>query len=113
MQVTSYTMNGSVSGFTTAPTGRPWTSYKMALFRPQCMIYWESDEKQPSNYDNVASRPDEGVSQRHSGGIVMGMFGGQTEFMKFRKYAAEAGIGGFRGVRPGLFWCNPGKLTGD
>ncbi len=40
MQVCSYTMNGSVSGFTTAPTGKPWTSYKMALFKPHYMIYW-------------------------------------------------------------------------
>lgn len=113
MQVTSYTMNGSVSGFQTAPTGRPWVSYKMAQFRPHYMLYWESDERQPSYYDNVASRPDEGASLRHNGGIVMGMFGGQTEFIKFRAYAMEAGIGGFRGNRPGRFWCNPGSRTGE
>jgi len=113
MQVCSYTMNGSVSGFTTAPTGKPYTSYKMAQFKPHYMIYWESDERQPSYYDNVASRPDEGASLRHAGGIVMGMFGGNTEFIKFRQYAMEAGIGGFRGQRPGRFWCNPGKPTGD
>ncbi len=112
MQVCSYTMNGSVSGFQTSPTGKPWVSYKMSLFRPHYMIYWESDEKQPSYYDNVASEPDEGASVRHSGGIVMGMFGGQTEFIKFRQYAMEAGIGGFRGQRPGRFWCNPGKADG-
>lgn len=113
MQVTSYTMNGSVSGFTTAPTGKPYTSYKMAQFKPHFMLFWESDEKQPSNYDNATSQPNEGASQRHSGGIVMGMFGGQTEFIKFRQYAMEAGIGGYRGNRPGRLWCNPGKPTGD
>jgi prepilin-type N-terminal cleavage/methylation domain-containing protein len=113
MQVCSYTMNGSVSGFRTDPTGRPFVSYKLAQFRPHYMIYWESDERQPSYYDNVASRPDEGGSQRHNGGIVMGMFGGQTEFIKFRAYAMEAGIGGFRGQRPGRMWCNPGSPTGD
>jgi prepilin-type N-terminal cleavage/methylation domain-containing protein len=113
MQVTSYTMNGSVSGFTTAPTGKKYTSYKMAQFKPHFMLYWESDEKQPSNYDNATSQPNEGVSQRHSGGIVMGMFGGQTEFIKFRQYAMEAGIGGYAGQKPGRFWCNPGKATGD
>jgi len=41
------------------------------------------------------------------------MFGGQTEYMKFKAYALEAGIGGYRGVRPGRFWCNPGSKTGD
>ncbi len=113
MKVSSYTMNGSVSGFGTTPTGIPFVSYKMNRFRPNRMLYWEANENLPSNYDNVASRPDEGGSQRHNGGIVMGMFGGQTEFIKFQKYALEAGIGGFPGERPGRMWCNPGKPTGD
>jgi prepilin-type N-terminal cleavage/methylation domain-containing protein len=113
MQVTSYTMNGSVSGFGTSPTGRPYVSYKMALFKPHYMIYWESDEKQPGYYDNATSRPDEGGSVRHNGGIVMGMFGGQTEFIKFKAYAMEAGLAGYPGNRPGRMWCNPGKPTGD
>jgi prepilin-type N-terminal cleavage/methylation domain-containing protein len=113
MQVCSYTINGSVSGFTTAPTGKPYTSYTISRFKPNYMIYWESDEKQPSYYDNAASKPDEGVSQRHTGGIVMGMFGAQTEFIKFKTYAYEAGIGGFRGQRPGRMWCNPGSPTGE
>jgi len=112
-QVTSYTMNGSVSAFGTSPTGKPYVSYKMALFKPHYMIYWESDERQPGYYDNVASRPDEGASLRHTGGIVMGMFGGQTEFIKFKAYAMEAGLGGFRGNRPGRMWCNPGSRTGE
>ena len=107
MKVTSYTMNGSVSGFTTAPTGRAWISYKMTQFKPINMLYWESDERQPSYYDNVASRPDEGVSQRHNSGIVMGMFGGQTEFIKFKTYMAELN------ARPGRLWCNPGSPSGN
>src|SRR2546428_1728553 len=108
MQVCSYTMNGSVSGFQTSPTGRPWISYKMSQFRPEYMIYWESDETQPSNYDNVASKPNEGASRRHNGGLVMGMFGSQTEFIKFKNYALEAGLPGYPGYpRPNRFWCSP------
>ena len=41
------------------------------------------------------------------------MFGGQTEYMKYNKYLQEAGIGGFGGIRPGRFWCNPASPTGD
>jgi hypothetical protein len=107
MQVCSYTMNGSVSGFQTSPTGKPWVSYKMTLFRPHYMLYWESDERDYANYDNVASRPTEGCSQRHSGGIVMGLFGGSTEFIKYEKYWNETT------QRPGRLWCNPGSPTGD
>ena len=113
MKVCSYTMNGSVSAFKTDPTTIPFVSYKMSRFKADAMIYWESDEKQPSYYDNVASSPNEGGSQRHNGGIVMGMFGGHTEFIKFKKYSFEAGIGGYPGQRPGRMWCNPGSKTGD
>ena len=113
MKVCSYTMNGSVSGFGTSPTGVPYRSYKLSRFPPKGMIYWESDENQPSYYDNVASKPNEGASQRHNGGIVMGMFDGRIEFIKFKKYIIEAGIGGYPGERPGRMWCNPGSPTGD
>jgi hypothetical protein len=113
MQVGSYVMNGAVSAYTTGPANRQWGTYKMTSFAPQNMLYWEADEKQPSNWDNVASRPDEGVTQRHNQGCVMGMFGGQTEYMKFKNYAQEAGIGGYPGVRPGRFWCNPATPRGD
>jgi len=112
MQVCSYMMNGAVSAYTTGPRGQ-WSTYKLSDFQPHFMLYWEADEKQPSNYDNVASEPNEGVTQRHNTGTVMGMFGGQTEYMKFKAYYMEAGIGGYPGVRPGRFWCNPGSRTGD
>ncbi len=112
MKVCSYMMNGAVSAYGTGPRG-PYTTYKMTQFSPDAMAYWEADERQPSNYDNVASRPDEGVTQRHNTGTVMGNFGGHTEYMRFKVYYQEAGLGGFRGVRPGRFWCNPGSKTGD
>ena len=113
MQVCSYMMNGAVSGYSSNGPRGPYTTYKLTQFQSHYMVYWEADENKPDNYDNVASKPDEGVTKRHNTGSVMGMFGGQTEFIKFRRYAQEAGIGGFRGDRPGRFWCNPGSPTGE
>ena len=112
MQVSSYVMNGAVSGYNTGPRTLGST-YKMNQFLPDSMIYWEADEKQPSNWDNVASTPNEGVTARHNIGSDMGMFGGHAEFIKLKAYYQEAGIGGFRGNRPGRFWCNPGSKTGE
>ncbi|MSU35709.1 MAG: type II secretion system protein [Pedosphaera sp.] len=111
MKVSSYVINGAVSSYSTGPRG-DWTTWKQKDFASDAMIFWEADERQPSNFDNVASTPDEGVTQRHNSGVVMGMFGGQTEYMKFRVYYQEAGIGGFPGRRPGRFWCNPGSKSG-
>ncbi|MBI4327905.1 MAG: prepilin-type N-terminal cleavage/methylation domain-containing protein [Chloroflexi bacterium] len=114
MQVGSYMMNGAVSGYSTGPPGKPvGSTYKANLFPPDNMIYWEADERLPANYDNAASKPDEGVTVRHNVGTDMGMFGGHAAYIKFRFYYQEAGIGGYRGNRPGRFWCNPGSPTGE
>ena len=112
MQVSSYMMNGAVSKYSTGPRG-DWTTYKHSQFSADAMLYWEADEKQPSNFDNVSSKPDEGVTQRHNTGTVMGNFGGHTEYMKFKVYYKEAGIGGFPGTRPGRFWCVPDSKNGE
>lgn len=106
MKVSSYMMNGAVSRYSAdGPHGR-YTTYKQSDFKPDAMLYWEADEKLPSNYDNVASTPDEGVTRRHNTGVVMGMFGGQMEYMKFKAYNAEVG------KQPGRFWCVPGSRNG-
>ena len=106
MQVSSYAMNGAVSRYSTGPRG-PYTTYKQTDFRPIDMLYWEPDEKQPSNYDNVASQPDEGVTLRHNTGVVLGMMGCQMEYMKTKAYLREVVR------RPGRFWCVPGSPTGQ
>jgi len=103
-KVTSYVMNGVVSGFGCCPTGVPWVSHKLSKFPSQCMIYWENNDQDPTRYDNVASYPSEGVTKRHNGGSVLGMFDGHTTFMKFADHAREAGIGGYPGIRPGIFY---------
>jgi prepilin-type N-terminal cleavage/methylation domain-containing protein len=112
MRVGSYVMNGAVSGYSTGPQGN-WTTYRMSEFLADRMLYWEADEKQPSNWDNASSTPDEGVTARHNNGSMMGMFSGHTEYMKLKAYCREAGIGGYPGIRPGRFWCNPGSRTGE
>jgi len=111
--VSSYVMNGAVTAYGTSPGGRQWGSFKITQFQPDYMIYWEADERKPSNYDNVASRPNEGVTERHNTGSVLGMFGGHTEYWKYLAYYREAGIGGNPGIRPGKFWCNPSSARGD
>jgi len=106
MKVSSYTMNGAVSKYSTGPRGA-YTTYKQSDFRPIDMLYWEPEEREPSYFDNAASKPDEGVTKRHNTGVVMGMMGCQFEYMKVRTYEKELR------VRPGRFWCVPGSLNGE
>jgi prepilin-type N-terminal cleavage/methylation domain-containing protein len=107
MQVCSYVINGAVSGYRENPTGKPYVSYKISQFKPDFMLYWEPDERQPTFYDNAAGRPDRGgCSRRHSDGIVMGLFGGSTEFIKYQKFIQEVNNS------PGRLWCSPGSVDG-
>ena len=106
MQVCSYVMNGSVSAFSSGspPLPKPFVSFKMSQFKPHFMLYWEPDERRYDYYDNVASNPDEGCSQRHNNGIVMGLFGGSTEFIRYKLYWSELRISKANG---GRLWVNP------
>jgi prepilin-type N-terminal cleavage/methylation domain-containing protein len=106
MKVSSYTMNGAVSKYSTGPRG-PYTTYKQSDFRPTDMLYWEPEEREPSYFDNAASKPSEGVTLRHNTGVVMGMIGCQFEYMKVKAYNRELL------ARPGRFWCVPGSRDGE
>lgn len=114
MQVSSYLMNGAVTAYHSfEEVGKMWGTFKLSQFQADSMIYWEADEGDPiRDWDNVTSTPDEGVTHRHSGGTELGMFGGHTEYWKFRAYDEEAGIDGGGGRKPGKFWCNPATKSG-
>jgi len=109
LRTRQYVMNAAPSAYRSgALAAGTYTTFKMAQFRPDYMLYWEPDERTYDFFDNVASTPNEGVTLRHNTGVVMGMYGGQTEYMKVQNYDREVV------KRPGRFWCNPGcPLTGD
>lgn len=83
--VTSWVMNGSVCGYGSEnrwPGGRD--SFKLTQFRPEDIVFWETDERTAYNFNDASSFPTEGVSTRHNGGAMMGAFGGHTEFIKLK-----------------------------
>lgn len=87
--VTSWVMNGSVCGFGRLSGNWPRSrdSFKLTQFRPEDIVFWETDEQNPFFFNDASSFPNEGVSTRHNGGAMMGAFGGHTEFMKLAQYA--------------------------
>ena len=88
-----------------------YTTYKLAQFAPDAMIFWEADEKQPSNYDNVASRPDEGVTQRSQHRHRDGEFFGATPVHAVKSILSGGGRIPQDSSRPLL--VQPGSKTGD
>ena len=113
-QVTSYVMNGAFSKFSTGIDGKKGVTYKATQFKTDDIMYWETDEKTPSFWDNAASFPHEGLTRRHNQGGIVASVGGHVEFMKTTAYFKLSGFSrDFGGKRPGRLWCEPKSRKGD
>jgi len=89
IKFTSYLMNGAVidgSGSFDWSAGSRGKTFKTTSFAPTDMIFWETDEKDPGNYNDGASQPSEGFSTRHSFGAIVGLMGGHVDYVKWKKY---------------------------
>ena len=85
-------MNGAVTVYSAAPDGVQWSAFKLSMFSGDRMIHREADERKPSNHDNVSSRPDEGVAERHNTGSEPAFLDHHTEYRRFREFHEEAGM---------------------
>ena len=116
MQITSYIMNGATVGY----KADIYPACKMASLKPTSIIWWEPDERVPFYFWGGANYPDEGISQRHNIGAVMGGLIGNVEFIKYAKYysneyAGKEGLRGYaipRALLPNRVWFNPGNPWG-
>jgi len=116
MRISSYIMNGATVGY----NADRYPAHRMTAMKPDAIIWWEPDERDPHYFYGGGSYPDEGVSTRHNIGALMGGLTGQAEFIKHKKYYSDeyAGTEGKRGadiprdMLPNRPWCNPGKPSG-
>jgi prepilin-type N-terminal cleavage/methylation domain-containing protein len=82
IQFTSYIMNGAATRY----GRRKETSDKLSDFKPDCILLWEADERRPDFFNDGASYPDEGISERHGQGGTVGLFSGSVEYIRYKKY---------------------------
>ena len=73
-KIASYTMNGSVSEYSSGVGGAATKTFKASDFDPNDVIYWEPDERTPF-WVSDANYPYEGITSRHNGGGLMGSVG--------------------------------------
>jgi prepilin-type N-terminal cleavage/methylation domain-containing protein len=120
--ISSYVWNGSVISYNQLPRGK---THKLSAFRGTDILQWEADEMKPFFFNDVSSFPDEGISQRHSGGrarneredvgggAYVGTFGGSAQLLNYRKYYELTGPVDQRGRNlrdeqlPNEFWNDP------
>ena len=128
--ISSYVMNGGISGYGDSAQNGGRNSHKITRFKAEAVLLWETDETDPFFFNDVSSFPDEGISQRHLGGkgarpnkdvggaATIGVLGGSAESIKYRKFYDLAGSPGARGGSgvigglPNRLWINPNKRDG-
>jgi len=110
-RVSSYIMNGAVSGY-----GRlPKSTFRMTAFKPAAYVQWEPEIKNfggtwgPNIGMDASQYPneDEGVGRRHKRGAIILGFSGQVHFITIEQFQREQ-----RYNKPGLLWCAPDTPNG-
>lgn len=110
IKFTSYLMNGAVingSGSFDWDSGARGKTFKNSDFKATDMLLWESDETDPGNFNDGASRPSEGFSKRHAQGAIVGLFGGHVAFLKWERYYKILADPGKNEL-----WCYPKSVDG-
>jgi prepilin-type N-terminal cleavage/methylation domain-containing protein len=106
-QISSYAMNGGVVGYSweyehTRPPAR------LAQMQPGDCAFWETDEAEPSYFNDGANYPPEGVSGRHTAGGVQALFDGSASYIKLKQwYQAD-----MTSTTRNRLWCNPNSPDG-
>ena len=102
--LTSYNWNGAVVGYPGAGVPIPRT-FKLAQFKADAILQWETDENSPAYFNDFSNFPDEGISARHGNGAVVGMFGGSSERISVKNFTAWAGGKVSPGQQGGSRWA--------
>ena len=100
---TSYIMNGAACFFETQAFPR---TVKVSSVRPDAIVLWQADERNFRDYNDGASKPDEGVTRMHSDGSTAGLISGSVQHIKVREFNQEIL------KRPGRLWWNPKRKDG-
>jgi prepilin-type N-terminal cleavage/methylation domain-containing protein len=105
-QISSYAMNGAVVGYP-PPGDFTATSVKLSAMRPTDCAFWETDETQPSYFNDGANYPAEGVSGRHREGGIQATFGGSVNYIKLKDWYVDVAD-----TNHNRLWCYPGSPDG-
>lgn len=102
-QLSSYGMNGGVSGYDLKLS----TCVRLSSLAPNAVAFWEADEKVPYNFNDGANDPSSDVSTRHIEGAVCSAFDGSAAFIKFTTWTNEAAS-----TTRNRLWCYPYTADG-
>jgi prepilin-type N-terminal cleavage/methylation domain-containing protein len=106
-QISSYAMNGAVTGYMRGWTHPEEPSIKLSAFLPGDCAYWETDETHPDYFNDGANYPSEGVSARHSQGGIQAAFDSSVSYVRLDTWYAEESQ-----TNKNRLWCYPNSADG-
>jgi len=113
-RLTSYLMNGAVSGYPW-PWEHAWDRvFHVTEYRPDAVIFWEppdpeglDEDEHPGgpygeDWEDGSSSPDQGMTYRHGDGATFTFIDGHTEWWTLDEYRREEAI-----PIANPLWCSP------
>jgi hypothetical protein len=106
-QISSYAMNGAVTGYMHGSTHPEDPPVKLSAFQAGDCAFWETDETHPEYFNDGANFPSEGVSARHLQGGIQAAFDTSVSYVRLDAwYLDEAQTNKNR------LWCYPFSPNG-
>jgi hypothetical protein len=75
--------------------------------KPDDVAFWETDEKDPSYFNDGANFPEEGVSGRHENGAINATFGGSVSYVRLGAWYVQV-----YETNKNSLWCYPDSPDG-
>ncbi len=97
-QVSSYAMNGAVIGY----MAEIYPPVKLSAMRPTDCAFWETDEKDPTYFNDGANYPGEGVSGRHNQGGIQAAFDTSVNYVRLDDWYNDVAD-----KNKNRLWCYP------
>ena len=102
-QLSSYAMNGAVTGF----MQRIEPPEKLSKMHANDCAFWETDESEPYYFNDGANFPYEPVSKRHNQGAIQAAFDSSVNYIRFDVWSQMAGD-----IERNSLWCYPDSPNG-
>jgi len=106
-QISSYAMNGAVTGYMYGNNHPEQPSAKLSDFKPTDCALWETDENFPQYFNDGANYPWEGVSGRHLEGGIQAAFDTSVSYIKTNLWYADE-----IQTNKNRLWCYPYSADG-
>lgn len=102
-RISSYAMNGAVCGYNVMA----YPPVKLGQMKPGDCAFWETDETEPTYFNDGANYPTEGVSKRHLQGAIQAQFDASVNYIRINQWYDNVAE-----INRNRLWCYPGSPDG-